>query len=135
MIRRSEGNQTIRAYRNDFVHIKSEIHLLEKNDFAILKQESEHVAGEVQKLKTKMREDLQKLQSGVRLDMNMDKARIRDEQSALKTKINETKNRLEQEVTDLRDAMNFAKWDTVKVIFATSASFGLSVVSWIRFWK
>lgn len=134
-IARTDGDQTIRSYRNDFVHIKSEIHLLEKNDYAILKQESERIAEDVQNLKSKMRDDLQKLHSGVRLDMNMDKARIRDEQSALKLKITETHNRLEKEVTDLRTVMDSAQLDTIKIIFATTASFGLSVLGWLRFWK
>jgi hypothetical protein len=33
LIPQDEMDQTVRAYHSDFVHIKSEMHLLEKNDF------------------------------------------------------------------------------------------------------
>ncbi len=59
MVPKSDADQIVRAYKIDFAHLKSEIHLLEKNDFGILKQENERITGEVSQLKAKMREDLQ----------------------------------------------------------------------------
>ena len=75
VLSREQQERSIQAYRLDFAHLKSEIHLLEKNDFAILKQENERILGETEKLKSKMREDLQRLQASFRLDMNLDKVR------------------------------------------------------------
>lgn len=93
MVSRAHQDKTVHSYRLDFAHLKSDIQLLEKNDFALLKQENERIAGEVEKLKSKMREDLQRFQAGVRLDMNLDKGRVRDEQSVLQLQIKEAVRR------------------------------------------
>lgn len=116
MVTKTEQGKTIHSYRLDFAHLKSEIHLLEKNDFAILKQENERIATEVEKLKQKMREDLQRMHAGVRLDMNLDKARIRDEQSVVQMKIKETETKMEQEVAQLRASIENVRIDTIKTI-------------------
>lgn len=135
LIPRSEQDRTIRAYQTDFVHLKSEISLLERNDFAIIKQENERIASEVEKLKSKMREDLQRLQAGVRLDMNLDKARVRDEQNALLYKIKQTESKLETEISQMRNGIENVHWDTIKTIGAAGTSLGLVVLAWARYFK
>jgi multidrug resistance efflux pump len=135
LIPRTEQDRTIRAYQSNFIHLKSEISLLEKNDFAIIKQENERIASEVEKLKSKMRDDLQRLQAGVRLDMNLDKARVRDEQNALLSKIKQTESKLETEIGQMRAAIENVRWDTIKTIGAAGTSIGLVVLAWARYFK
>jgi cell division protein FtsB len=52
----------------DFAQLKSEIHLLERNDFAALKAENERMAAEVAKLQQKVREDINRTIAGNRLE-------------------------------------------------------------------
>ena len=111
LIPRSEQDRTIRAYQTDFVHLKSEISLLERNDFAIIKQ------------------------AGVRLDMNLDKARVRDEQNALLYKIKQTESKLETEISQMRNGIENVHWDTIKTIGAAGTSLGLVVLAWARYFK
>ena len=135
MVSKTEQDRYLHAYKADFSHLKAEIHLLEKNDFAILKQENEKIVGEVEKLKSKMRDDLQRLQGGTRLDMNLDKARIRDEQSVLQLKINEAQANMEQEISQLRASIDNVKIDTIKTIGAAATSIGLLILGWARYFK
>ena len=135
MVERQEHERTINAYQQEFSALKSDIHLLEKNDFVLLKQENERIAAEVEKLKLKIRDDLAKLQSGVRLDMNLDKGRVRDEQNVLQLKIKETESTMEQEISQLRVSVQNVKWDTIKTIGAAASSVGLLVLGWARYFK
>jgi hypothetical protein len=150
MVAKSDQAKTIQGYKLDFAHLKSEIHLLERNDFAILKQENERISGDVEKLKQKMREDLQRMQASIRLDMNLEKARVRDEQSVVQMKIKETESRLEQEVTQLRANIENVRWDTIKTIggmfflesvialipfLAAATSIGFVILGWARYFK
>eukprot|EP00158_Paraphelidium_tribonemae_P000627 Partr_v1_DN23013_c0_g1_i1_m27082 putative Coiledcoil domain containing len=135
MVTRVDQEKYQNQYKSDFSHLKAEIHLLEKNDFAILKQENERLVGEVEKLKSKVREDLQRVQSGMRLDMNLDKARVRDEQSVLQLKINEAQSKMEQEASQLNAAIDNVKLDAIKTIGAAATSIGLLILGWARYFK
>ena len=135
LMSKQEQERLLLNYKSDFSHLKAEINLLEKNDFAILKQENERLVGEVEKLKSKVREDLQKLQSSMRLDMNLDKARIRDEQNLLILKINESQAKMEQETTQLNASIDNVKFDTIKAIGATATSIGIVILGWARYFK
>ena len=66
----------------DFAHVRNEIQLLEKNDFALLRSDIGRLNTEVEKLRTHMVEELRRVQSNVRLELSLEKGRIRDEQSA-----------------------------------------------------
>ena len=66
--------------RVDVSKLRADIALLERKDYANLKSETLKLAGEVEKLQQKMREDLQRLQATTRLDFNLERGRVFDEQ-------------------------------------------------------
>ncbi len=57
----------------DFAQLKSEIHLVEKNDLSLMKTENDRLMAEVDKLKQRLREEITRTQAGVRLDLNLEK--------------------------------------------------------------
>lgn len=57
----------------DFARLKSDIQLLERNDFALMKSENERLMADVEKLKQRLREEITRTTAGVRLDLNLEK--------------------------------------------------------------
>ena len=94
--------------------MKSEIQLLEKNDFTMMKAENDRLMGEVEKLRQKLREEITRSQANVRLDLHLEKGRIRDEASAQEIKIKETDTRIESEIAGLRTQMEAIKFQILQ---------------------
>jgi hypothetical protein len=57
----------------DFAKLKSEIQLLERSDFVLMKSENERLMADVEKLKQRLREEIARTTAGVRLDLNLEK--------------------------------------------------------------
>ena len=93
----------------DFAQLKSELHMTEKNDLAMMKAENERLLSDIEKLKQRLREEISRTQSGVRLDLNLEKGRMREESSGQELKITEVDTRIEQEIAHLRTAIQASK--------------------------
>ena len=57
----------------DFAQLKSEPPVMEKNDLATMKAESDRLASDLERLRQRFREDIMRTQAGVRLDLNLEK--------------------------------------------------------------
>lgn len=57
----------------DFAKLKSEIQLLERSNFVLMKSENERLMADVEKLKQRLREEIARTTAGVRLDLNLEK--------------------------------------------------------------
>lgn len=61
------------ARKTDFAALKSEMQLLEHNDFAVMKTAHERLMSDIDRVKVKLREEISRTQAGVRLDLNLEK--------------------------------------------------------------
>jgi hypothetical protein len=61
------------VWQVDFARLKSDIQLLERNDFTVMKSENERLMTDVEKLKQRLREEITRTTAGVRLDLNLEK--------------------------------------------------------------
>lgn len=109
MVPRSEQEKQSYAQSVDFTTLKSELQLLESQDFALMRTENERLLSEVEKLKQSLKEQIVRTQAGVRLDLNLEKGRIRDEASLHELKIKEVDTRIESEIAGLRTQIQGAK--------------------------
>jgi regulator of replication initiation timing len=123
MVTKAEQEKTVYTYKVDFASLKSEIQLLEKNDFTMMKAENERLQGEIEKLRQRLREEITRTQANVRLDLNLEKGRIRDEASAQEIKIKETDTRIESEIAGLRTQMEAIKFQILQYMVGTYNSF------------
>jgi hypothetical protein len=98
----------------DFAQLKSELELMEKNDLAMIKAESDRLVTDMEKLKQRLREEITRTQAGVRLDLNLEKGRMREESSGQELKIKEVDTRIEQEIATLRTAIQASKVGPVR---------------------
>lgn len=79
LVTREEGDQTNYTQKVDFTRLKSELQLLERNDFALMKSENERLMADVEKLKQRLREEITRTTAGVRLDLNLEKGTFRQD--------------------------------------------------------
>lgn len=114
LVTREEGDQTNYTQKVDFTRLKSELQLLERNDFALMKSENERLMADVEKLKQRLREEITRTTAGVRLDLNLEKGRIRDESAVHALKIKEVDTRIESEIAGLRTSIQSAKFNVLQ---------------------
>ncbi|KAJ3050329.1 hypothetical protein HK097_008711, partial [Rhizophlyctis rosea] len=88
-----------------FAQLRSDINILEKKDFAVLKGELERIIQDVERLKGSLREEVGRVHGGVRLDINLEKARIQDEAASLRDMVSKAEERIDQEIEALTGRM------------------------------
>ncbi|KAG0283197.1 hypothetical protein BGZ96_012428, partial [Linnemannia gamsii] len=58
MVTKADQDKTVYTYKVDFTASKSELQLLEKNDFSFTHTNNEHLASEIEKLRQRLREEV-----------------------------------------------------------------------------
>ncbi|KAJ3181802.1 hypothetical protein HDU87_000820 [Geranomyces variabilis] len=105
MVTKSEQAEEIADAEHDFAQLRSDIQMLEKRDFAVLRGELERILAEVERMKLSMREEVSRVHGGVRLDINLEKARIQDEAAELKSLVAKAEARIDEEIDALTQRM------------------------------
>lgn len=90
------------------LQLKSEVTLVEKQDYSLLKAENDRLLSDVEKLKQRLREEVSRTSAGVRLDLNLEKGRLRDELTARELKIREVDTRIEVRMSFCLDPLPHA---------------------------
>lgn len=132
LVTRAEQEKHQYTQKVDFAKLKSEITLLEKQDFSLLKSENERLLSEVEKLKQQLRENITRAQAGVRLDLNLEKGRIRDELSARDLKLKEVDTRIESEINTLRGSMESVKFSIIQYVIGSLTGTGALLLAYLR---
>jgi hypothetical protein len=135
MVTKAEQERAIYMYKVDFAKLKSEIQLLEKNDFSIMKAENERLQSQVDKLRQKLKEEITRSQATVRLDLNLEKGRVRDEASGQEIKMKETDTRIESDIAGLRTQMEAIKFQILQYMVGTFTGAGALFLAYLRMFK
>ncbi|KAI7868485.1 hypothetical protein BDF14DRAFT_1724601 [Spinellus fusiger] len=135
MVTKAEQEKAMYTYKVDFAQLKSEVQLLEKNDFTMMHAENERLQGEVDKLRQKLREEITRTQANVRLELNLEKGRIRDEASAQEIRIRETDTRIESEIAGLRTQMEAIKFQILQYMIGTMTGAGALFLAYLRMFR
>ncbi|KAI8969722.1 hypothetical protein BDB01DRAFT_816120 [Pilobolus umbonatus] len=135
MVTRSAQEKTTYMYKVDFAHLKSEIQLLERNDFSLMKAENERLQTKVDHLKQKLREEITRSQAQVRLELNLDKGRIRDTATGQDIKMKETDTRIESEIASLRTQMEAIKFQILQYMVGTMTGAGALFLAYLRMFR
>ncbi|CAG8544230.1 13235_t:CDS:2 [Ambispora leptoticha] len=135
LVTKAEQEKSVYTSKVDFAQLKSEMHMLEKNDASLMKAENERLLTEIEKLKSKLNEEVRRTQAGVRLDLNLEKGRIRDEASSLELKIKETETRIESEISNLRTQMETTKFQILQYMLGTLTGAGALILAYLRMFR
>ena len=119
--------------RVDFGQVKSEVSLLEKNEFALLKADINRLNNELEKLKQRMVDDLRRVQANVRLELGLEKTLIRDQQASQELRIKETESKIDTEIGNIKTIMETIQWDLFKTLFPIFSAAGALTFSYLRF--
>lgn len=80
-VSKAEFERAIYQSKVDVTHLRSEVSLLEKNEFNNLKVDVQRLASEAHKIPNRVHEESKRVASNVRIELSLDKARVRDEQA------------------------------------------------------
>ncbi|KAG0253027.1 hypothetical protein DFQ27_007716 [Actinomortierella ambigua] len=135
MVTKADQDKTVYTYKVDFAALKSELQMLEKNDFSLTNTNNERLVSEIEKLRQRLREEIARTQAGVRLDLNLEKGRIRDEAATQELKVRSTEERIEQEIAALRTQMETIKLQTLQYMIGTITGAGALILAYLRMFK
>ncbi|KAF9327158.1 hypothetical protein BG006_009492 [Podila minutissima] len=135
MVTKADQDKTVYTYKVDFAALKSELQMLEKNDFSLTNTNNERLVSEIEKLRQRLREEVARTQAGVRLDLNLEKGRIRDEAATQELKVRATEERIEQEIAALRTQMETIKLQTLQYMIGTITGAGALILAYLRMFK
>ncbi|KAF9923758.1 hypothetical protein FBU30_006193 [Linnemannia zychae] len=135
MVTKADQDKTVYTYKVDFASLKSELQMLEKNDFSLTNTNNERLVSEIEKLRQRLREEVARTQAGVRLDLNLEKGRIRDEAATQELKVRATEERIEQEIAALRTQMETIKLQTMQYMIGTITGAGALILAYLRMFK
>src|SRR4051794_25260069 len=107
-------------YKVDFASLKSEIQIVEKNDYSAMKAENERLTSEIQKLRQKLHEEVGRGQAGLRLDLSLEKGRIRDQTGAQELRSKEADAKVEAEIAGLRTQIEGIKFQILQYMIGRS---------------
>ncbi|RKP35134.1 hypothetical protein BJ085DRAFT_33717 [Dimargaris cristalligena] len=135
MVTKADQEKNVYMYKVDFAQLKSEIQMLEKNDYTMMKSDISKLMAEVEKLRQKLKEEITRSQAGVRLDMNLEKGRIRDETGTQMLKVKETNTKIEAEIANLRTQMETIKFQILQYMIGTITGTGALILAYLRMFR
>ncbi|KAI8069850.1 mitochondrion protein, partial [Gilbertella persicaria] len=135
MVTKAEREKAIYAYKVDFAKLKTEIQLLERNDFTLMKTDNDRLENELEKLRQRLREETTRAKANARLDLNLEKGRVRDQASLHEIKIKETDTRIESEIAGLRTQMQTIKFQIMQYMIGTMTGAGALFLAYLRMFK
>jgi hypothetical protein len=138
---KQEYENIVYAQRVDLDKIRSEMRLLEKNEFTLIKSENSRLARDLEKLRIHMAEELRRTQSDVKLELTLEKvlclskmkSRIRDEQSAQELKIREIDSKVDTEISQVNTSIETIQWEIFRTLFPILTAAGALLFSYLRY--
>ncbi|KAH3669345.1 hypothetical protein OGAPHI_001466 [Ogataea philodendri] len=116
----------------DFAKLKGELQMIDKSEFNTLRNEHESLRSDLEKMRTKFKEELNKSLSGVRLDLNLEKGRVREESSIYDLKIKETDTRIDEEIANMKVQIESVKTQVMQWLFGVCTGTFALVLAYVR---
>ncbi|QSS48971.1 DUF1640 domain-containing protein [Histoplasma capsulatum var. duboisii H88] len=114
MVLREDSERSTYTQKVDFAKLRSELLNSDSTESQLTRASHDRIAGDIQKLNSRLRDEIGRTQASVRLDLNLEKGRIREEANGQEMRIKETETRIEQEVAGLRERVEAVKFSTLQ---------------------
>ncbi|EEH19034.1 hypothetical protein PABG_01353 [Paracoccidioides brasiliensis Pb03] len=114
MVLREDSERLTYTQKVDFAKLRSELLNSDSTEAQLTRASHDRIAGDIQKLNSRLRDEIGRTQASVRLDLNLEKGRIREEANGQEMRIKETETRIEQEVAGLRERVEAVKFSTLQ---------------------
>ena len=114
MVLREDQEKATYTQKVDFAKLRSELLSADSTESGLTRGSHERLTNDLEKLRSRLRDEVQRTQASVRLDLNLEKGRIREEANSQDLKIKETETRIEQETAALRERLEAVKFSTLQ---------------------
>lgn len=114
MVLREDQEKATYTQKVDFAKLRSELLSADSTESSLTRASHERLTNDLEKLRSRLRDEVQRTQASVRLDLNLEKGRIREEANSQDLKIKETETRIEQETAALRERLEAVKFSTLQ---------------------
>ena len=114
MVLREDQEKATYTQKVDFAKLRSELLSADSTESSLTRASHERLTNDLEKLRSRLRDEVQRTQASVRLDLNLEKGRIREEANSQDLKMQETETRIEQESAALRERLEAVKFSTLQ---------------------
>lgn len=116
----------------DFVKLKGQLQSLDRSEYNKMNNEYEKIKLNLEKLRTKLREEINKTEAGVRLDLSLEKGRIREESSMHNLHIKETDTRIDQEISNMKMQIDSVKTQVMQWLIGVCTGTFALILAYVR---
>jgi len=114
MVLREDADRSTYTQKVDFTKLRSELLAQDKSETNQTLAGYERLNNDIQKLSSRVRDEVGRAQASVKLDLNLEKGRVREEAKGQELKIKETETRIEEVAAGLRERVEGVKFSTLQ---------------------
>lgn len=114
MVLREDADRSTYTQKVDFTKLRSELLAQDKSETSQTLAGYERLNNDIQKLSSRVRDEVGRAQASVKLDLNLEKGRVREEAKGQELKIKETETRIEEVAAGLRERVEGVKFSTLQ---------------------
>jgi hypothetical protein len=116
----------------DFTKLRGELQTRDKSEFNGIHNDNEQLKLNLERVKTKIREEITKANASVRLDLNLEKGRIREEGSQHELHISDIDTRIDQEVANMKMQIDAVKTQVMQWLIGVCTGTFALVLAYVR---
>ena len=121
--------------RVDLTNLRSEVIMLEKNDFSILANDINRLESDLVKQLARSNEELTRLKSNTRHDLFQERNKVRDDQGHNEMEIKELFSKINTQVSIQKGQMETIQWELFRTLFPLFCAGGALFFSYLRLIK
>lgn len=125
-------NRMTYQHKVDFTKLRGELQTTDKSEFSAIQHDTEKLKLELERMKTRLREEITKANAGVRLDLNLEKGRIREEGAQHELHISDIDTRIDQEVANMKMQIDAVKTQVMQWLIGVCTGTFALVLAYVR---
>ena len=118
--------------RVDFAKLRDQLLTSDRNEFHNVENEYERVRSDLEKMGSKLKEEITKVNAGFKLDLSLEKGRIREESSHHDLQIKEIDTRIDHEVSNMKTQIDSVKTQVMQWLIGVCTGTFALVLAYIR---
>ncbi|SCU83533.1 LADA_0C12002g1_1 [Lachancea dasiensis] len=124
--------QLVYQQRVDFAKLRDQLLSADRSEFYSIQSEHEGIRNDLEKMRTKLREEITKANAGFKLDLSLEKGRIREESSHHDMQIKEIDTRIDQEVSNMKMQIDSVKTQVMQWLIGVCTGTFALVLAYVR---
>ncbi|CCE62661.1 hypothetical protein TPHA_0D00170 [Tetrapisispora phaffii CBS 4417] len=132
LAKRERLTQLTYQQRVDFAKLRDQLLTSDRSEFHNIQNEYESIRTDLEKLRSKMKQEITKANAGFKLDLSLEKGRVRDESSHHDLKIKEIDTRIDQEIVNMKVQIDSVKTQVLQWLFGVCTGTFALMLAYVR---